>query len=158
MKSFAKLDNMGNDHEEDTGSRVGMKNPEQITEAIRRTLEKDGRVVLCYLFGSMARGETGPLSDVDIGVLFLRDSDAAHGELMDSLCRALQTDRVDLVLLNQAPMPLRYRVIQDGKLLHCVDNRLRERFESETVMHYLDFKPLRDAAFRTAHGVIVGTE
>ena len=30
-------------------------------------------VVLAYLFGSQARGETGPLSEVDIAVLFSPD-------------------------------------------------------------------------------------
>jgi predicted nucleotidyltransferase len=132
----------------------------QITDAMRRTLEKDARVVLGYVFGSVVKGEAGPLSDIDVGVLLATDVDrrTAHGELMDSLCRGLRTNRVDLILLDESPFPLLYRVVRDGELIHCTDEILRERFEVAAVMHYLDFKPLRDRAFQTAREDILGTE
>jgi predicted nucleotidyltransferase len=133
-------------------------NRSQVISTIRRVLDDDGRVVLGYLFGSLCKGETGPLSDIDIGVLFRCDVDQrrAHGELMDGLCRALRSDRVDLILLDESPPPLLYRIARDGMLLHCADERARERFVSNAVMHYLDFKPLRDKAFLAAREVILG--
>ncbi len=132
----------------------------QIAQTIRRILEKDPRIVLGYMFGSVTKGESGPLSDIDVGVLLTTGFDRrkAHGDLMDSLCRTLRTDHVDLILMNDSPIPLTYRIIRDGKLIHCTDERARERFESATILRYLDFKPLRDMAFRTAREAIVGAE
>jgi hypothetical protein len=130
---------------------------ETIEATVKNVLGADGRVALGYLFGSQAASTSGPESDVDVGVVFREDTDVdrAHGELMDALVRALATDRVDLVVLNQASPPLRYRVIRDGMLVHSVDERVRVRFETDTVMRYLDFKPLRDRAFRWAREAIL---
>jgi predicted nucleotidyltransferase len=132
----------------------------QIAQTIRRILEKDPRIVLVYVFGSVTRGESGPLSDIDVGVLLAGDSDRrkAQGDLMDSLCRALRTDRVDLVLVDDSPITLVYRIIRDGKLIHSKDERARERFETATILRYLDLKPLRDMAFRTAREAVLGAE
>lgn len=131
----------------------------EIADKVRQVLRTDERVALGYLFGSQGTSTAGPASDIDIGVIFRTDSDVdvdrVYGELMDALVRALATDRVDLVRLDRASPPLRYRVVRDGKLLHCSDERLRVRFEADTVMRYLDFKPLRDRAFRWAREAVL---
>ena len=136
-----------------------MKVAAEVMEIIRNEMEADTCVVLAYVFGSTARGETTPQSDIDIGVLFSPEADEepAHGELMDALCRALATDRIDLVPMNRAPVPLRFRIVRDGKLLVCRDDAVRQRFVADTVMRYLDFKPLREQAFRVARDSILRT-
>ena len=108
----------------------------------------DEGIVAVYLFGSYARGEVGPLSDVDIGVL-LRDQ--VHFEhyfdkqldLMEKAAQVLRTDEVDLVILNQAPAPLAYRVIRERNVLFCRDERERILFETKAIDRYLDEKPMR---------------
>lgn len=115
--------------------------------------------VAVYYFGSAASGHAGPLSDIDVAVL-LDESDSARetwGRLRDALCRALRTERVDLILLSETPPPLAYRIIRDGHLVFCRDEKRRQVFETGTVMRYLDFKPLRDQAFRVARSRILGT-
>lgn len=128
-----------------------------VEAVVRTTLRADERVALGYLFGSQAASTSGRSSDVDVGVIFRPgvDVENAEGALMDALVRALGTDRVDLVLLDRASPPLRYRVVRDGKLLHSTDERLRARFETDTIMRYLDFKPLRDRAFLWAREAIL---
>jgi len=122
-----------------------------IMENVRATVERFPSVVLAYLFGSVCKGGEGPLSDIDVAVLFENgDSKSALGDLQDALCRVLKTDRVDLVSLAQAPAALAYRVIRDGQCIDCRDKRVREAFESSTVMRYLDFKPVRERAFQIA--------
>lgn len=37
---------------------------------LEQVFASDGHVLVAYLFGSQARGQAGPLSDVDIAVLF----------------------------------------------------------------------------------------
>jgi len=129
-----------------------------ICSITRRVVGEEDDVALAYLFGSAATGRLGPLSDVDLGVLLSGQGapETTLGRLMDALCRALKTDRVDLVHLNSAPHPLTYRVAKYGKLLKCTDRKLRERFESEAVLRYLDFKPLRERAFETSRQCVLG--
>ena len=127
---------------------------DNVDDVIREVLYAEPSVRLAYLFGSMARGTAGPLSDIDIGVVF-SDGDTALGRLEDRLVERLQTDRVDLVSLAVAPVPLRFRVVRDGRLLLSRDEVLRERFEVDAIRRYLDFKPLRDGAFALVRDAIL---
>jgi predicted nucleotidyltransferase len=131
-----------------------MDNPEM---AVRKTAAGIPSLLAVYLFGSIAAGRRGPLSDIDVAVLAgPTGSRECLGQFADALCRALRTERLDVVSLNEAPPPLAYRVIRDGRLILCRDERARELFESDTIMRYLDFKPVREAAFRTSRANILG--
>ena len=122
-------------------------------------LEAHG-VRLAYLFGSHAKNEATAMSDVDIAVSFDAGIDVrkAQGELLDALVRGLETDRIDLVLLREIPIPLAFRVIRDGERLVVRDPREDVSFRTRTILRYLDFKPLRDAAFRTRRAAILAAD
>lgn len=128
-----------------------------VRAALVETLLTESRVVAAYLFGSLARGTAGPLSDIDVGLLVgdPSEGEAACGRTMDALCRRLRTSRVDIVSLADAPVPLRYRVIRDGLLVACRDAAAVERFVAETILQYLDFKPLRDRALALTRDAIL---
>lgn len=75
-----------------------------------------------WLFGSYARGEATPLSDVDLAYLPAQTLTAPEVERLDqdlylSLSRALETDEITLVNLNEAPIPLAFAVLREGKIL-----------------------------------------
>jgi predicted nucleotidyltransferase len=125
--------------------------------AIVESLGSDTSVVAAFLFGSLASGRAGPLSDVDVGLLLRdpRDSERVCGRTMDELCRRLKTSRVQVVSLAGMPPPVRYRVIRDGVLVVSRDAAVVERFVADTVRHYLDFQPLRDRAFETMRSAIL---
>ena len=127
-----------------------------VEAVIRETAARFPSVWVAYHFGSGVAGRSGPLSDVDIAVLLDPAArDETCGELEDALCRALRTDRVDLVLLNRAPASLAYRVVRDGRRLICRNARACEAFESDTVMRYLDFKPVRELAFQVSRAQVL---
>lgn len=129
-----------------------------VQQAIVETLADESAVIAAYLFGSVARGTAGPLSDIDVGLLFAGRSpgnDRVRDRTMDDLCRRLRTSRLDVVSLADAPLPLRYRVVRDGALVLCRDAAAVERFIVESVMQYLDFKPLRDRAFDVLRDAIL---
>ena len=91
-------------------------------------------VALAYLYGSQARGESGPLSDVDIAVLFTGNlSKQARFQHVLALCYelgvVLQRDDVQVVDLQEASPLLRHRIYYDGHLLYCPDDVVRVRFE-----------------------------
>ncbi len=128
-----------------------------LARTIADVMEPYATVLLAYLFGSAAKGMNGPLSDIDIAVLTDRDAPirGIQGLLQDDLCRRLKTDRIDLISLDKAPPPLAYRVVRDGQCVLCRDRKLRESFETHAIMRYLDFKPLRDQAFRRSRQAIL---
>jgi len=128
------------------------------TRVVRALKAHDVR--LAYLFGSHAKGEATELSDVDLAVSFNTDIDArqAQGELLDALVHELGTERIDLVLLDEIPPPLAYRIIRDGERLLAADPREDVSFRTRTIMRYLDFKPLRDAAFQSGREAILASE
>ena len=51
-------------------------------------------------------------------------------------------ETIDVVVLNVAPLALRYRVLRDGKVLTCRDEQVRILYQADTVSRYLDFKPV----------------
>ena len=99
-----------------------------------------------YAFGSLVRAEGGPLSDLDLAVLF--DDDVSASRRLD-LAAALAEEaerragrRVDILILNEAPPALRYRVVCDGRLLYARDERSRVAFEARALDEFLDFQPV----------------
>ncbi len=81
---------------------------------------KEIRLVVAYLFGSQARGQARPVSNVDIAV-YLNEG-LKKGERFDLKLRLigdlsviLQTDGVDLVLLRDVPLFFQYRIVREGE-------------------------------------------
>jgi predicted nucleotidyltransferase len=101
-------------------------------------------IQLVYLFGSQVTGNTGPASDYDFGVLL--DSTAAwpqmRTELGHRLAQALDTGRIDLILLNRAPIELAFAVIAQGELLFERDVATRVEYEARIMSLYGDYLPI----------------
>jgi predicted nucleotidyltransferase len=112
------------------------------------SLLRENRHVDCaWLFGSVARGDAGPLSDVDVAVLLSaevapQDRLNVAASLMEDLER--RCGYVDLALLDEASPLLKHRVLRDGILLLERDSRRRIAFETRAIQEYLDFKPIAE--------------
>ena len=106
-------------------------------------LARDERVDFAYLFGSLAKGRRGPLSDVDIAVYLMPGTDIPEAtiDLMALANTVLRTDEVDLVVLNRAELMLRYRIIQGRTVLTERSPSRRAAFESRTLREGWDFLP-----------------
>jgi len=74
-------------------------------EKIAGLFARTPRIKFAYLFGSCARGDQGPASDIDIAVFLDRRLSVFtyRLQLIDVLMRELGTDRFDLIILNDAP-------------------------------------------------------
>jgi hypothetical protein len=94
-----------------------------------------------YLFGSFGKGKIFPLSDVDIAVYLKEPSDVQGKkmEILGALTDILQTDEIDLVVLNSAPLPLRMRILENKKVVVDREPFLRHHYESLTMREYFDF-------------------
>jgi predicted nucleotidyltransferase len=89
------------------------------------------RVVCIWLFGSKACGDFDDESDVDL-LIVIRDAD-------DVLREEVSNVAYDLSL---SPL-LRHRVYYDGRVLYCIDDAVRVRFETTALRDYVDTEPLR---------------
>jgi predicted nucleotidyltransferase len=102
-------------------------------------------VKFAYLFGSMASGKAGPLSDLDLAIYLDRrlDSFKYRLQLMERLARLLKSEKFDLVVLNSAPVVLKYEVVKNGIILKD-DRPKRVMFETAVLQEYLDTAYLRE--------------
>jgi len=128
-------------------------------EQLRRFFEARPDGVVCvYLFGSTARGGAGAGSDVDVGVLLDHDPPATlegSGVRLEGELERQLGARVDLVLLNRAPVDLIHRVLKDGILVFDRAPLERIRFEVRARNAWFDLKPILDR-YRRSGGSVRG--
>jgi predicted nucleotidyltransferase len=113
-------------------------------------------VLEAYLFGSAARGTAQAHSDIDVAIYLREPAPSASpfgyvADLTAALMRALGTDRVDIVVLNEASPLLYHRVLRDGIRILSRDLKATTTREGRALSRYCDFVPqLRkiDAAHR----------
>jgi predicted nucleotidyltransferase len=128
-------------------------------DSLRRVLEAEPGILYAVLFGSTTRGTRRPDSDVDVALELApgvpRDV-RALGRLAARLESAAGGRGVDLILLDEAPPALAYRIFRDGRLLVERDHRALIARKTRAVLDYLDFKPVEDrcaaAVLRAAAG------
>ncbi len=101
-------------------------------------------IILAYLFGSTVRGDTGRLSDVDIGVLLdeklsKKDRFDLELKLMGEIAALIKKNKIDMVVLNEAPLLLAYNIIKNGIILKS-DETERVKFETKLLSMYMDEK------------------
>ena len=118
---------------------------DDVVAPLRECLAPEDDVVLAYVFGSVARGRAGPLSDLDVAVLLADDADIGrrHLELIAALTSSIKSSEVDVVILNDAPVALAYRVLRDGRPIVNRNERVRVGHWVATVDRYLDMEPMR---------------
>jgi len=134
-------------------------------ERLRTFFRGRPEVRTAYLFGSVARGEEGPTSDVDVAVVFdpgrVPDESTRWRkrlELTADLVDALDRNDVDVVDLEAASPLVAHRVVRDGIVVK--DSAAERRIErEERIFHrYVDTKPLRRDQWDTARRRLGGEE
>ncbi len=115
-------------------------------QALLNQLFTQSPVNAAYLAGSLStRTSFGHLSDVDIAILLMDQIKA--DQFLDyqlyffsELAKRLESDTIDVVILNQSSLLLKLQVIKYGQILFTRNEKQRVSFESKAVMDYLDFK------------------
>ena len=132
----------------------------------RLTSALEGReeILEAYLFGSHARGQAQPHSDIDVAVYIdeaLAD-DGAWGyqaQLTTDLMVVLGTNHVDVVVLNRASILLYHRVLRDGVRLLSRDLQATTIRAGQALSRYFDFLPQLDKMDRARrHAADAATE
>lgn len=110
-------------------------------------------VRLAYLFGSQARNEARPDSDVDVGIVVKGVEDPLIDlQLADWLSEALKKP-VDVVVLNRASAILQHEAIRDGVRLFEASPMERRLYELAAFKDYVDAMYFQEQRVRRlAHG------
>jgi predicted nucleotidyltransferase len=134
--------------------RVGIdKINKMITKQQKEKLNKifkETHVILAYLFGSAARGRMGPLSDVDIAILFsekVKKDDYFDRELhlATEIGKLFKIDRVDIVNLETTRSPLlKQRAVLRGTPIFIANPKRKFEIERKILQEYEDTKYLRE--------------
>ena len=117
-----------------------------VLDTLRERLARRPEVLEAYCFGSHARGEAAAHSDLDIAVYVdpKRLPTAPFGyaaELISELMTGLGFDRLDVVVLNDAPPLLYHRVLRDGERLLSRDLAATTTREGHALSRYCDYLP-----------------
>ena len=110
--------------------------------AIERFLQKasgDPAVLAVILFGSRARGENVPGSDVDI-CLVLAGAVTRRLEFSEKKLEYLALGGLDVHVFQQLPLYVRQRVLAQGKVLHVKDADRLYEVAFRTIRAFEDFR------------------
>lgn len=104
----------------------------------------DEPVAFAYVFGSVARGDARPDSDVDVAVHF-EPGVSAQERFRRTLGIGVELERamgraVDVVDLEEVPLRLAGRILRERVVVIGMELPARVRYESETFRRYVDFE------------------
>jgi predicted nucleotidyltransferase len=121
-----------------------------VFEPLLPALQADRRIQYAIAVGSRARGTGRADSDLDLAIGVAQPLTTLElGELVSHLESACGHD-VDLVVPDEAPPALAYRVFREGVTLLERDREALVRRKARAVLEYLDFKPFEDIVVRGA--------
>lgn len=104
-------------------------------------------VEFAYFFGTIGKRKRLPLSDIDIAI-YLKDLSQMHEKMMEilgMLMNLLETDEIDLVILNEAPLTLKMKILESKTVVVDHSPPLRHCFESLVMREYFDFSVVEKA-------------
>ena len=112
---------------------------EEVRHAIVTAL-RDSGAAFAFLYGSTARGTAQGDSDIDVAAWWASDAPASFDVLLPT--------RVDLLVLNGAPLELAGRVAVDRGLLFDDDPQARVLWVAQTRKIYFDERPRIERSHR----------
>ena len=121
-------------------------------EALRQELsawaQAEPAIIAIYLYGSQAEGRASPISDVDVAVLAQPDMTRRQLWRLEDQWAAHWPEKIDLRVLNLAPLPFRYEVTAHGERLWAADVGQVAEVESLIWRQYWDLRPLLEQGWQ----------
>ena len=104
-------------------------------------------VEVAYAYGSVARGTITPFSDVDVALVLSEKLPPYERMMLEFEIEAAIEDAsgltgLDVRAINEAPLMVRGKVVQEGIRLYELHRARRVAFEVQTRKRYFDFAPV----------------
>ena len=121
-----------------------MKNREELLNTIKNVLERYDEIEFAFLFGSVARKEENPLSDVDIAIYQKKKSSVYDYliyelEVEAKLIETLPDEKFDVRSLNTAPIVAVGKIINEGEPIFVRNKSLLNEFIELQRVKYMDY-------------------
>ena len=114
---------------------------------------EESNIIFAYLFGGLAKGHFGPLSDIDLALYLKNEKKMDYLDTFGKIGEILGTGEIDLVILNKAPLSLAGRVLQGRKVLVDKAPFVRHQFESLTLRMFFDFSLKERVVLKRRYGI-----
>ncbi|WP_290902755.1 nucleotidyltransferase domain-containing protein [Ferroglobus sp.] len=105
---------------------------EKISKIIK-VIKSHPNVIAIYLFGSHAKGEATPLSDIDIAVILENPTPESEADI-----GSLSSPEIDVVLFHRLPLHIKYEVFKYGKEIFVRDEEKLLEIKLKVMREYLD--------------------
>ena len=115
----------------------------ETVRTIGLTASKYPSVVAGYLFGSVAKGNNQPTSDVDVGFICTSIADMDIRAFMLSIERCIALPDVDVVVADEYERPLILKEMMRGFLLYETSLGARAALETRILHRLEDYTHLR---------------
>ena len=120
---------------------------ENFEKPLKSVFSTHPKVVFAYLFGSHADGTSSHTSDVDIAIYISTPSTFSFShklQIHGDICRALQRNDVDLVILNQTKnLLLIDQILRNGQLIFNRNQAVLDDFFLSKMHIAIGFKEQR---------------
>ncbi len=128
-----------------------MKTNEKILSEIEKILSNESEIEFAILFGSCARNEETKLSDIDIAIYQKNKKPKYEAKVYEieveaKLTERIPTRRFDVRSLNDAPIVVVGKIINEGKIIFTRDSSFLTDYIVQNRLKYMDYmivyKPL----------------
>jgi len=132
------------------------KTKQKILNKITNFLKQYDEIEFAYVYGSFAKNKETPMSDIDIAIFQNKNKSDYERRMFEFELEAKVmegiTDReVDIRTLNDAPIIVVGKIINEGKLLFARNNSFLNNYVEMNRLKYLDYlivyKPLLEKRF-----------
>ena len=125
-----------------------IQNPATLIERLKQSLEHDKDILFAYVYGSAVYDPELPGGDIDLALYYkpsdMREYVRKEAELTAFLISQLDTDEIDLRILNVLPLVFQYSILKEGILVLSRDETERADFETRVMIRFFELKPYLD--------------
>jgi len=100
---------------------------------IIETIKAHPDAIAIYLFGSHAKGEATPMSDVDIAVILENPTPETEADI-----GSLASPEIDVVLFHRLPLHIKFEVFKHGREIFVRDEEKLAEIRFRVMREYLD--------------------
>lgn len=100
---------------------------------IIETIKSHPKVIAIYLFGSHAKGNATPLSDIDLAIIMDNPTPESEADI-----GSLSSPEIDVVLFHRLPLHIKHEVFKYGRELFVRDEEKLAEIKFRVMREYLD--------------------